>query len=212
MPVRSEHCSPVNRFSGEQGSTLLVSLLFLLVLTVLGLASVSTTGIQERMAHNIREQNIALQSAESAINDAERWLETFRRRHPPRVITTGSVDCSTLDVVWNETTAAHSNIHTKDYAWWEAHGCQHGLNASGTDVRDLGVLGNEDSEINQQPFFIIQERDRNALQSRDRDSLGMGITHGNTDPRLYRIYAYAVGQSGASRLLVESHYSIATFQ
>lgn len=210
-PTHSHDLTPGMRVS-ERGSTLLMSLLFLLILTVLGIASVSTTGIQERMAHNVREQNISLQAAESAVNDAERWLETFRNGTPPQVITAGSADCSTLAMVWNETTAAHANIQNHDYAWWEANGCRHGLDSTGTDIFDLGFLGDEDSSANQQPFFIIQERDRNTLQTRDRDSLGQGITDSDSDPRLYRIYAYAVGQSGATDILIESHYSIATFQ
>lgn len=47
----------------------------LLVLTVLGVTSAQTTTLQERMAGNMRDREVAFQAAEAALRDAEEWLE-----------------------------------------------------------------------------------------------------------------------------------------
>ena len=49
----------------------------LLIITVLGLSSVQTTTLQERMARNARDSNLAFLAAESALKDAEAMIETF---------------------------------------------------------------------------------------------------------------------------------------
>ena len=61
--------------AGMQGAVLVVSLLFLLVLTLIGVAGLQNTTIQEKMAGNLRDQNTAFQSAEAAIREGESYLE-----------------------------------------------------------------------------------------------------------------------------------------
>ena len=58
----------------QVGAALAVSLIFLLVLTILSLAAMSGSGLQERMAGGIRESNIAFQAAESALLAGEAWI------------------------------------------------------------------------------------------------------------------------------------------
>ena len=58
----------------ERGTVLIVGLLMLLVMTVLGVASMGNTVLQERMANNNRQQQIAFQAAEAALRAAESYL------------------------------------------------------------------------------------------------------------------------------------------
>lgn len=60
----------------QQGAALIVSLLILLVMTVLGIASMGTTTLQERMANNNRQRQVAFQAAEVALRAAETFLAT----------------------------------------------------------------------------------------------------------------------------------------
>ena len=60
----------------ERGAILVVALMFLVLLTIIGVSSMSGTTLEEKMAGNQREQNIAFQAAESALRDAEIDLET----------------------------------------------------------------------------------------------------------------------------------------
>ncbi|MBI5462894.1 MAG: pilus assembly protein PilX [Gammaproteobacteria bacterium] len=54
---------------------MIVSLLFLLILTMIGVASMQTTTLEEKMAGNMRDRDVALQAAESGIRDGEAFIE-----------------------------------------------------------------------------------------------------------------------------------------
>ncbi len=57
--------------SSQRGITLIVCMVVLLVLTFMGLASIQDTTLEERMAGNLRNSNLAFQAAESALRNAE---------------------------------------------------------------------------------------------------------------------------------------------
>ena len=59
----------------QRGAALLVSLVMLLLLTVIALAGVSDSTLQQRMAHNSRQLNKSFQAAESALRHLEQQLE-----------------------------------------------------------------------------------------------------------------------------------------
>lgn len=58
----------------QQGVVLVVSLLLLLLLTILAITAARTSSLQQRMAGNAQEQNVAFQAAESGL---ARWLDLF---------------------------------------------------------------------------------------------------------------------------------------
>lgn len=60
----------------ERGAILIITLMFLVLLTIVGVASISSSTLEEKMAGNMREQANAFQAAESALRDAEIDLET----------------------------------------------------------------------------------------------------------------------------------------
>jgi len=78
--------SPASR---QRGVALLVALMFLIVLTLLGLAAMRTTTLEERMAGGSRDYNTALQAAEAALRDAENDLKGTGIT-VGRIISTGS--------------------------------------------------------------------------------------------------------------------------
>lgn len=55
----------------QQGAILIVALIMLLLVTIIGLASMRGTSLQERMAGNLRDQELALQAAEAALRKGE---------------------------------------------------------------------------------------------------------------------------------------------
>jgi len=54
-----------------QGVVLIFSLVFLLVLTMLGVSVVGTTTSEEKMSRNFRDSLVAQSAAEAALRDAE---------------------------------------------------------------------------------------------------------------------------------------------
>lgn len=59
----------------QTGAALIVSLVLLLIMTVLGVTAMRTTTLQERMAGNLRDNNLAFQAAEAALREGEDLLE-----------------------------------------------------------------------------------------------------------------------------------------
>lgn len=62
--------------SAQSGSVLVIALIFLLLMTIIGVTAMQTTTLQERMAGNTRDRNLAFQAAEAALREGERYLGT----------------------------------------------------------------------------------------------------------------------------------------
>jgi type IV pilus assembly protein PilX len=63
--------------SRQRGVVLLVSLLFLVVLTLIGIAASRMVTSEERQSRYLREYNIAFEAAESALRDARDEIEPY---------------------------------------------------------------------------------------------------------------------------------------
>jgi type IV pilus assembly protein PilX len=55
----------------NQGFTLIVGLVFLLMMILIGITAIQTSSLEERMAGNMRDRSLALQSAEMALRAGE---------------------------------------------------------------------------------------------------------------------------------------------
>ena len=60
----------------QQGAILMISLMFLVILTMIGLSAMSTTTFEEKMSGSGRDWNLAFAAAEAAIRDAEYDITT----------------------------------------------------------------------------------------------------------------------------------------
>lgn len=61
----------------QSGAVLIISLVLLLVITMLAVGSMQSSTLEERMAGNTRDRNLAFQSTESAIREAEVFIENI---------------------------------------------------------------------------------------------------------------------------------------
>jgi type IV pilus assembly protein PilX len=64
----------------ERGASLLVAMVFLVIMAMLGVTVANVTSLQERMAGHTRDRDLALQSGEAALQEAESRISdaTFR--------------------------------------------------------------------------------------------------------------------------------------
>ncbi len=69
----------------QQGIVLVFSLVFLLVLTMLGVSVVGTTTSEEKMSRNFRDSLVAQDAAEAALRDAEIRLTGYYTDPPTRL-------------------------------------------------------------------------------------------------------------------------------
>ncbi len=56
----------------QQGAALVTGLIFLVVLTMIGITTANMASLEERMSGNLRDRSVAMQAAELALRDAER--------------------------------------------------------------------------------------------------------------------------------------------
>lgn len=74
-PFRRSQAAPPSR---QRGVVLIFSIIFLLVLGMLGASAALNNTMQERMAGNTRNRDLAFQAAEAALKDASATLNTWR--------------------------------------------------------------------------------------------------------------------------------------
>ena len=60
----------------ERGAVLIIALIMLLLLTIIGLSSMRGTSLQENMAGNMRDSDLALQASEAALRKGEEEVIT----------------------------------------------------------------------------------------------------------------------------------------
>lgn len=170
----------------QRGAVLVFCLVFLAVLTMLGVSGMESTVLEERMAGNMRDYNLAFQAAESALKDAESWLDT--QVILPLKSTNGTT------VVWTQDSmdpAAADGVH-----WWEDNGVGHAWwNANST------VPGGFQGTA-AQPQYIIEEYHIAAT--------GQSIAIGNGAPPMlrvvHRITGHGVGATATAEVYVQSTF------
>lgn len=58
----------------QKGAVLVVALVILLVMTMIGISSMSDSTLQERMAGNSQQKDLSMNAADTALKAAEQWL------------------------------------------------------------------------------------------------------------------------------------------
>lgn len=71
MTVERPHARPRAPHATQTGMSLFPAMMFLLVLGVIGVSVLNNTLMQEKMAGNVKDTNIAFQAAEAGLRDAE---------------------------------------------------------------------------------------------------------------------------------------------
>lgn len=71
----------------QHGAIMVVALLLLLVMTVLALSASQTTTLQERMAGNARDSDLAFQAAEAGLRDSEAITTTQAKQNGGQAVT-----------------------------------------------------------------------------------------------------------------------------
>lgn len=74
----------------QNGTVLIVALLFTVILTLLGVSAMTTTTLEEKMSGNIRDSNLAFQAAEAALRDAEQDIEGLGTGTPRSPVLSGA--------------------------------------------------------------------------------------------------------------------------
>lgn len=214
--------------SSQTGVVLVVALLFLIVLTLLGVGVSRMVTSEERMSRYLREYNIAFQAAETALRDAREDIDGFRATDQGKVFTlrdarigpstTFFPDCSFGLCAFDPTEAGQP---WKDKTKW-AKAVQLGRysarsplpRSAAVGTTPLGAVdGLDESAIGRvgtselAPSSGVFKQPEYMLESIPDARPGGDLSFGGKNPRLvYRITARGYGADPNSRAMVQEIY------
>ncbi len=127
----------------QRGVVLVVSLIMLLVMTLIGITSMNSSVLEEKMAGNMHNRNQAFQAAESALRIGELVIAGYTNL--PDVSSDGSTGIWDVKAADPDTTnnAAWWEESARDSTWWSTNG-------------DANSGSNVISGIASQPAYVIE--------------------------------------------------------
>lgn len=167
---------------------MVMALVFLLLLTILGMTALGTSTLEEKMANNTKDRNLAFQAAESALLTGENWINaqlslqglfpnTSNGLYLPANTSTDGKP------VWDTVSWSGSNI--------VVYPNEPGVAITTAILRQLGT----------QPKYIIEEL---GPMPDDSDSLSLS---NKTSRIAYRVSARGTGGTNMSLVMVQSTYT-----
>ncbi|MES2673267.1 MAG: PilX N-terminal domain-containing pilus assembly protein [Pseudomonadota bacterium] len=172
----------------ERGAVLIVGLIMLLLLTVIGLASIRGSDMQERMAGNMRDRNIGFQAAEAALRTGEMVSSDISALAVPRAINSnGYFDNLNITVTGRPTRPA-----LWDKAIWE------------TGTNSIKLADETMKKVVDQPRYVIEK----IIVPFDSANQGGGVDTGSPqdDKFYYRITSRGLGGTADSEVVLQSTY------
>jgi type IV pilus assembly protein PilX len=170
--------------AAQRGAVLVISLILLLVMTVLGLAAMQVTRMEERMAGNYRDVNIAFQGAEAGLRDAENRILAMVARPE----TCAAAPCA-VPSVW-ERSVLPDNLRNQDGAWWTTNAEEYGANGGTPEITQTTAV----------PRVLIE----------DAGFVPDSLTVGHAPPEgrnFYRITSRSTGATDNAQAVLESTYT-----
>lgn len=168
-------------FKAQHGAALIVSLIILLLMTLIGIFAMRTSVMEERMASNQRDRELATQAAEVALRDAENAI-TQLTTEP--VATAAGSDNNIR--IYNSMDPDPSNANPwwmeRNAAWWAAN----------------GVAATRPDNVATAPRYIIEEIDMGT------ESELRGVQEDGGFKTYYRVTARGTGGSDLARVLLQT--------
>lgn len=171
----------MNCYKTQSGVVLVVSLILLLLLSIIGVSISQNSGLEERMAGNSRDKNLAFQAAESALRNAELSLTTLTPSQ--RTLKFSPQPAQGYYQGPPSNSGLSASVLTDDF--WK-----------GANANVITYTGTLDG-VNDSPLYIIQ--DLGCLPP---------CTTPATDPHNYRITAYANGGTTSAVAVLQSIFRI----
>jgi len=201
----------VHHFSAipsQKGAALIIALVFLIALTLLGLAATGGNTLQQRMTYSVGETNLAFQSAESGLSAGEAWLEA--RIDKPSADCSGN--CGGTASIWpgrpTSGTPQVSLANLRNFTWWTnqgrlfGHTYTEGATASLVPGQQFSVGGEAiPLDSARYPRYVVEEM--------GKDPTGTLVVGG---PQLYTLWFYQISARGTGAqtnppAIVQSVYS-----
>ena len=172
----------------QKGSVLILSLIILVILTILGVSSMNSSSLQEKMSGNFRDREVAFQAAEMALAYAENYVNS----------TVNSANLGNANGLYEQGNGPTSrNAFTGNGGtisdWW-----------TGTDSINLPT---NISEVRTAPRFTIEAREEvGSNDGTDINITSYGESTGGGLITSFRVTARGTGLSDNTIVILQTNY------
>ena len=166
-------------YSKQRGAALIVSLIILLVMTLIGVTSMQTTIMQEKMAGNSRDLSMAFQAAEGAARTGETFLAGLTAVPDPTICP--SAPCLLWNAFGGATalfTATGAGSYTDNVLWASATAISAALPLPATMTQPIFFV--EHIDVFRDSQNLGQQQDLNSSSFRNVYAVTTRGTGGTT--------------------------------
>ena len=171
----------------QSGAVLIVGLIMVLLMTIVGLAAIRGSSLQEMMASNLRDRNLAFQAAEAGLRAGESRVGLINDSARP---------------AFDGTAGLHPDLNqptkTPVVQW------------STTEWIDDSVLTAMSLDVASQPRYVVEELIVSALDAAAAEGSGIDLASmdgaGGFPPEFYRVSSRGVGGTTDADVVVQSVY------
>lgn len=178
----------MHKSSRERGAVLVVSLLLLLVMTVLALGASQATRMQERMAGNARDHDLAFQSAEAGLRAGERLVDDSS-------LTSAPYPCSASPCQVFELGVLTGAVSYQNSSWWNTNAWDY----AATSQISAAVSGS--AVAMREPKYFIEELEEVT------DTLTIPPTGPPPSRVYYRITSNGAGGTETAQVVLQSTFA-----
>jgi type IV pilus assembly protein PilX len=185
--------------AAQQGSTLIIGLVTLLLLTVISVSGSQVTSMEEKMAGNARDRNLAFQAADSALRAAETSLQAETTTRPRQDFSCAATptkagyylgDCDWAKVGKGVGCPSATTL-------WDILDCTGGWN----DSTRVMIFNGSLAKIGTPPSYVIEEISRGKNLNPNLE-----VPATNSDVVVYRITARGTGGTPDAVAIVQSTF------
>ena len=170
--------------AGQRGVALFIALVVLLIITLVGVTSLQTTRLEERMAANALDRDTAFQAAEAALAGGETNVEDL----PPAFEADFEANADGF----------YEPADPDDPPRWEE--------VEWTEDDSLPEADVELAGVTEPPKFIVEYVARVEVEDEGSANLGQSGDLSGEQVDMFRVTAYGHGRSAETRVLLQSTY------
>lgn len=180
----------------QSGAVLVVGLIMVLLMTIVGLAAIRGSGLQEIMAGNMRERNMAFQAAEAGLRVGE------------AVVDDASFD---KDLIGPEVNGYYEDLGVPDNNPFEGDKLVQDWTEDDWLARTIQTNVDFGEKVSAQPRYLVEKL--LVLSSDVAASTGSGVDLGSLkeqglEAEFYRITSRGESETGTSKAIVQSTYRV----
>jgi Tfp pilus assembly protein PilX len=169
----------------QEGAVLIVGLIMVLLITVVGLAAVRGSAMQELMAGNMRDMNLSFQGAEAGLREGETVVNS--------VAITSAFSGNGLWTDLYLPSASRKPIHE----WTTDDWLQAGNSIEASEIDLIGT-----------PRYVIERivSPIGKINAADGSCIGVGCMSDLPEPEYFRVSSYSRGATPGAQTVVQSTY------